>query len=428
MLRTYRPWLPLRRCTALLLVCIAWTAPALGREPATTGIVGRWDTTFGSLELQRSDDGRIHGSYASGGTTATLEGTLAGRKLTFRYKEGDTVGDGEFTFAPDGRSFTGRWRTDGDTAWSDWNGTRTGPATFAGLWDTSYGRMRLTLSGDGESPKCEGTYVMSGGTAELSGRVKDRRFTFEYKEASGSKGKGWFELSETGDSFDGQWTDKSGKSGSWSGVRMVPEPGVTWLIVLEAHWENGLTAPAYSYGEMLRAFFQRVPTVRFRHRFVHDLADIERFAAELRYIAEPVVLYFSSHGSAAGLSMGGRTIDPDDIGKALRGATSIRLLHFGACEVMAGDAPKKLIDALDGTAGFPISGYVNAADWGGSAIVDFTYLDLILEHGLSPAEAVQETWRTVAFSRIREGESAGQTGLRPSNLTIYDPAAGTARK
>ena len=35
----------------------------------------------------------------------------------------------------------------------------------------------------------------------------------------------------------------------------------------------------------------------------------------------------------------------------------------------------------------PVSGYTTSVDWSGSAILEFTYLDLILGKGLAPTEA-----------------------------------------
>lgn len=415
-----------RRAFWIIVACMPIVgvnhSSAFAREPADGAtITGRWHTAFGPLQLQNAEDGRVRGTYGIGGETATLEGTLSGNKLKFTYQEAATAGEGEFEFAPDGQSFTGKWRPNGVTEWSDWNGTRGKQASFDGLWKTSYGRMRLVIHSADTKQNCSGFYEYAGGQCEISGNVQGRKFEFQYTEATGAKGRGSLDLAESGDAFSGEWSDDNGMSGAWTGTRIAPQPDVTWLIVLEAHWETGLAAPAYSYGDMLRTFFQRVPNVSFRHRYVHDLADVQRFTAEVRFIAEPVVLYFSSHGSRDGLSVGGKTVTPEEIAAALRGTSNIRLLHFGACEVMAGDAPRRLMKALNGSARFPITGYMNAADWGGSAIVDFTLLDLVLEHGLKPADAVKETWKTVAFSKTREAGESTVSTMRPSNLTIYEP-------
>ena len=53
---------------------------------------------------------------------------------------------------------------------------------------------------------------------------------------------------------------------------------------------------------------------------------------------------------------------------------------------------------------FPISGYTRTADWGGSAVVDFTLLDLIFSHGLSPADAVAKTRQMLSFARDRSDQ------------------------
>ncbi len=191
---------------------------------------------------------------------------------------------------------------------------------------------------------------------------------------------------------------------------LKPQPGVVWLVVLEAYWEGSLREREYSYGEMQRAFFKRLPNVSFRHRFVHDLADVQEFCAELAFIAEPVVLYFSSHGTPEGVLVGTGVVTPEQIAAALHGGGNIKLLHFGACEVMAGEAPKRLLGAMTSGARFPISGFANSADWAGSAIIDFTYLDLVLEYHLEPAAAVEEVRKSLASPTTPA--SAGQSRHR----------------
>jgi len=36
---------------------------------------------------------------------------------------------------------------------------------------------------------------------------------------------------------------------------------------------------------------------------------------------------------------------------------------------------------------FAVSGYATSVDWGASALLEFTYLDLILNRGMDPAQA-----------------------------------------
>ncbi len=407
-------------------------AVQVAQRPAID-ISGSWNSTFGTVTLRHTQGAQVEGEYVYSGGKGTITGTLADRTLKFSYTETSEAGTGEFVFAPDTRSFTGTYRVNTEPAdeSSPWNGKRAAdPHSFTGLWETSYGPMRLNVTEAGDKPPhpCAGVYEFGGRCADITGHVEGRKFTFTYTEPDGVTGAGSFELDEAANQFIGTWkADKAPTTsapGKWQGKRITPKPGVTWLVVLEANWESGLVANEYSYGEMLKTFFRRLPNVEFRHRFIHDRADVQRFAAEVRFIPEPVVLYFSSHGSPEGISVADGSVTPEQIAAVMRGASNIRLLHFGACEVMAGDAPARLIRALEGTASFPISGFANAADWGGSAIVDFTYLDLVLEHNMEPRAAVEETRRTVLFARNRDpnGPGSKRGPISPSLLTLYEPS------
>ncbi len=299
-------------------------------------------------------------------------------------------------------------------------------ATFAGTWNTTYGTMKLSEGKLSEGP--DGTSVsglyLYGGRSTIEGERVGRVLRAHYTEPDGTRGRAVFELAEDGASFRGRWRadleqplDLSDpRAAEWQGSRVVPLAGRTWLVILEAHWETTLGEHEYSYGEMLRAFFERVPTVEVRHRFFHDRADLERFCLELAGLAEPVVLYISSHGSPAGVEVGGETIDGTTIGRALAEAGPLRLVHFGSCEVLRGDEPGKLLAAAAPHAPFPISGFRAVADWAGSAIVDFTYLTLVLEQELEPAEALRFTRAAVSFAGPPQGEDAPISG---SDLALW---------
>jgi hypothetical protein len=148
-------------------------------------------------------------------------------------------------------------------------------------------------------------------------------------------------------------------------------------VVLEANWERDLEQEEYSFGVMLRTFFARTPHVKVRHRFFGDEVEFRRWCAELPYLAEPVVLHVSSHGTTEGVTCGGKTINAKALAECVKDIGDLRLLHFGACMVAGGDVPKQMHEALGPAATFPISGYKNVADWGGSAVIDFTFLDLM---------------------------------------------------
>lgn len=292
--------------------------------------------------------------------------------------------------------------------------------SFAGLWKTTYGAMRLRVDGR----RVSGFYAY-GGVSRIEGTVEGRKLTFQYREAA-VNGEGWFELSEDGSTFDGDWTAvasrptmvRTTEHKRWTGQRVKATADRIWLVVLEAYWEAGLDEPEYSYGAMLREFFRRAPQVQVRHRFFHDEDDLRQLCAELRFLPEPVVLYISTHGSAEGLSVGGKTVSAAGIADALNDTGDIRLLHFGSCSVMSGKMPALILQRLGSQALFPISGYRNAADWAGSAVIDFLYLSLVLERKLPPAEAVDHVRSTISFSHAT---TSRPQPIAPAGLCIVVP-------
>lgn len=292
---------------------------------------------------------------------------------------------------------------------------------FAGVWHTSYGAMRLTQDG----AHVRGTYTYSSGS-RIEGAMDGRLLRATYSEPDGTQGRAVFELAADGASFTGVWrpgTDRELNLGDahaprWHGTRVVPVPGRVWLVILEAHWESSLDEHEYSYGAMLRSFFERLPDVEVRHRFFHDRADFVRFCGELSALAEPVVLYISSHGSPDGIGASGDLIDGKTIGEALRDVGDLKLLHLGGCALLAGDLGHKVRAAAAPHPSFPITGFKVSVDWAGSAIVDFTYLDMVLERGMTPAEAVP-----VVRSMLSFAGPPGRNGdpLPGTDLTVLGP-------
>ena len=111
-------------------------APAPGTAPmaaqAASGIpamplqlTGSWNSTFGILTFSQQGS-QITGQYSY--RNGQLQGNLEGSILRGSWSEGSAgSGDLEFTFAPDGNSFAGKWRSGfGSGAWNNWTGTRTG--------------------------------------------------------------------------------------------------------------------------------------------------------------------------------------------------------------------------------------------------------------------------------------------------------------
>lgn len=386
---------------SLLLLAAFLAGPA--RAAAPKGFAGDWTTTFGEMTLAESS-GAVRGTYLLDGQVCEIEGRLDARgALVFSYREPDASGEGRFRLSADGDSFEGEWRTKNGRAWNPWVGRRRGAtpaaAGFEGLWETDFGRLRLTPGADGA---WTGLYSYAGGT--LEGRVEGGTLTFRYRDAQ--PGEGAFTLSEEGRSLRGLWRPE-GKAdwAPWNGVRVDPVPGRRWLVVIESPWETSLAEGEYSYGDMLKSFFSRAPRVQVRHRFFTDRASLAKWMREAAFLAEPTVLYLSSHGTEAGVETADGPAGAAELAVPLAAAGNLALLHFGACEVMKGGVPAELYRRLGPAARFPMSGFAEAVDWAASAVTDFMYLDLILSRDLPPAKAAEELRRLMPFAAKRSADS-----------------------
>ena len=367
------------------------------RAPADD-FTGHWFTTIGVMDLEQ-EGADVHGVYRWGGNECAIAGRVKSGKLTFTYTEPKARGEGWFTLVRRGK-FSGQWRTKGDNVWRPWVGER----GFDGLWDTSFGMLRLI----DEGPHLSGCYE-GVGAATVEGRIDDGQFVLRYEEPNAA-GDARFTLSDDGRSFEGQWKqDGAAVWQPWNGRRLSQTPGQMWLVVIEAHWQRHLMDKEYSFGDMLKEFFARIPGVQFSHRFFSNEDGLRLWCRDLMYIPDPVVVLISSHATTAGIAVRGQTINPQALAETLRMADNVQLLHFSACLTMQDES---LLRELRRQVHFPISGYTTSVDWAASAILEFTYLDLILARGMAPADAADQLTRLLTF--------AGDKGFSGS---VY-PAAG----
>jgi len=392
---------------------------------------GTWDTTYGRMTLTQ-DGARVRGAYFMERQRCTLEGQVEKNKLTFHYRERTAQGEGWFESAADSKSFQGQWREKGSKAWQPWAGKRVSDnvasaSSFEGLWQTSYGRMRLVE----HDKNVEGVYAFNG-ESTIAGKLEGKRLAFRYKEPD-VEGEGWFELSADGQSFHGQWRPKGTEQWSpWTGERIEAQPDRVWLVVIEANWEADLSEPEYSFGAMLRAFFARSPGVQVRHRFFTDEASLKRWCREVAYLAEPVVVSIATHGSRQGAEVNGHTIGAKAIADSFRYAANVRLLNFSACEMMKDKVAKEIIDALDKDRRFPVSGYATTVDWAASAIIEFAYYELVLVHDLPPQEAAKQLKLLLPFAGDKPipGGAFAPAGFRllmPEEKGNPNPASGALK-
>ncbi|MBN1150369.1 hypothetical protein JXA84_03995 [candidate division WOR-3 bacterium] len=270
-------------------------------------------------------------------------------------------------------------------------------ADFSGRWQTTYGVMILEQEGQ----KVTGGYFFNG-YCPIEGEVNSwGRLVFRYNEPTTS-GEGWFELSSDGDSFTGKWRE-DGKSlwYDWNGCRngLSLDTSKIWLVVLEAEWQETLDENDYSFGEMLEAFFSRLPDIEVRQRYVHDKDDLRNFCAETAGLDGRVCLLFATHGEKDGLVLRDGIAGAEDIVRVLEPCGNLVLVHFSSCNIMSGEAPDRIINSRDDwPEGFVVSGYLNPVDWAGSAVFEFFYLNLIFEQGLTPREAAKTAEYLFRFS------------------------------
>lgn len=396
---------------------------ALEVRAAPASFEGEWRTTWGPMRLSRFGE-RVGGCYGDSGPGAWIEGRVVEGRFDFRYREPQESGEGWFELSEGGASFTGRWKADGSEEWADWDGDRSDRAELAedcsGVWTTSFGTLRLEQDGS----QVRGSYSQPLGS-HVEGELHADVLRGVYSEPDGTRGRFVFEFSSDREQFRGVWRPdaeaplalEDEDAPVWLGRRAHPTPGRKWLVVLEAHWESSLAEPPYSYGSILEKFFERVPQVEVRHRYFHDAADFVRQCAELREFAEPVTLYVSSHGSREGVGSGAEVLDAQTVGRALAGAHNLQLVHFGGCELLAGDFAGQVRETAGGA--FPISGFEVSVDWAASAIVDLTYMHLVLERDMTPADATAALRRMLSFARGDEGHDdplpATHFSLSPAN-------------
>ena len=304
-------------------------------------------------------------------------------------------------------------------------------ADFSGSWETTYGRLVLVQEGS----SVHGWYSIGGGISTLDGAIEpgSGRLVFTYEEP-GATGRGWFDLSDDGCSFHGSWTEE-GASGwqGWEGYRLSSgeASGSRWLIVLEAEWQESMEERDFSFGEMLEAWFERVPGVSFRHRFVHDGEDLARFCLEASVLPGQLYLLLASHGSPEGLELPGGPVGAIELARALEPlGARLELLHFSSCEVMAGDVAPLILSEADWEwpEGFVISGYDRAVDWHLSALIEMLYLDLVLELGHSPSDAADAVLSSLSFAGARcsdaRFEASGFSFLEPGRPAGSDGKSG----
>jgi hypothetical protein len=360
---------------------------------------GRWSTSFGPMVLTQ-EGSRVRGSYGREVAEHPIEGTATADEFTFRYTEPLERGTGRFKLRRYG-SFTGEYLADGNYRTLPWQGWR----GHDGLWDTQLGRLRFVQ----ESPGRVIGFAECDAAARVEGQVDGARLAFTL-EAGSFSGRGVLDLDPTGYAFNGEWLEAGQPARALSGQRILPRPGLVWLVVAEAYWQRALDDTEFAFGDMLRELFARLPRVQVRHRYYHDETSLLHWCRQLLFLPEPAVLMLAGHGEPNGLTVNGQIIPPGRILESLRYADGLQLLHFSSC-LVGQDSERALVAAP-----FPVSGYKTSVDWAMSAFTEFIFLDMILEKGLSPAAAAEQLVSLVRFAGNEEIEGSP---YRPAGFCFF---------
>lgn len=82
---------------------------------ASGGFGGHWniDTRFGAMEVELTQTGNsVAGTFSNAFASGSLDGTISGKTVRFKWRSGEDTGTAEVTLAADGKSFTGNWIDD----------------------------------------------------------------------------------------------------------------------------------------------------------------------------------------------------------------------------------------------------------------------------------------------------------------------------
>ena len=238
---------------------------------------GQWFTTFGTMTLTQ-DGPKVQGVYQMGRSCMPLQGTV--RTACCNFATVSQRGRGGLVCLAAPRQVcramaTGWDRTLGFTG-------RENAASRAS------GKARSAPCGSCRGRRSAGFLRRARHVRPSSGKLRATGLEFRYQEPAVG-GEGWFELAENGTSFQGQWRpDGTEAWAPWQGQRLVPVPGLVWLVVLEAYWQRGLGEKEYAFGNMLREFFARVPHIEVRQRFFNNEAGLAKWCRELLYLPEPI--------------------------------------------------------------------------------------------------------------------------------------------
>jgi predicted esterase len=187
----------MRRAIPFLSVLVLACVPAVGDEPA---LQGEWRTSLGIATFKPDGDALV-ATFASP-QLAPVKCSVKTKAAAPQNEEAPKPGEAKLTLDESGRSFSGSCRLANgrQLPWQGWrpdpDATKAETGRFDGLWLTTIGLMELEQAGD----KVKGNYAARG-TSKIEGTITGRQLDFRYQWFR--PGKGWFDLSKDGKTFEG---------------------------------------------------------------------------------------------------------------------------------------------------------------------------------------------------------------------------------
>jgi hypothetical protein len=122
----------------------------------------------------------------------------------------------------------------------------------------------------------------------------------------------------------------------------------------------------------------------------------------------------------------GQTVRVPTLIDDLRSAGNLRLLHFSACLLLQDPAVVSQFQKFSDETRTAVSGYTTSVNWAAGAIIEFTYLELVLSQGRPPAEAVGQLMKLLPFAG-NEGVPDGAFPAAGFRIVTPEPAGVPSR-
>ncbi|MFN0010523.1 MAG: DUF6642 family protein [Phycisphaerales bacterium] len=181
------------------------------------------------------------------------------------------------------------------------------------------------------------------------------------------------------------------------------------IFCLEGDWYGDLKNPS-TVRPVFDLLRQVYPNVNYIYRSIGTPAEFKHFLGvwKQRRFADYPILYLAFHGSPGKVHVGDQrrregVLSLDEISRILGSHCKGRLIHFGACSVLAGDR-RHLTRFLASTGALAISGYRTDIGWMHSAAFEvFLLMAMQMQKPTrSGAAAVERRVHEMAGKQARE--------------------------